>query len=321
MITGSEILSYWHSFPATDPEKFAEGMGYKFLTEGIPEEYWCSEPNTPGIPRPIGIDYRGKIVNGDIKRYQQCITNLYLSDILPYLEARPHPVIIEIGSGFGGLSHQISNMIPRATIILVDFPEMLLVAGSYLIANNPDKEILVYQGGPFPGWEELQRCRFVLWPNYLLDALYNTLEIKALLAINMQSFQEMNHLQVAKYAELIRARSDYIYSDNMDCHPFNAGLYPETVASLLAKFVTLFPDPKFYDTIKGSRAPSWFYKCFIGSALPSFISPNARLRFMDGDDKYILSKDNKGKLNVQIKKDWRRSKVAKGLSLLRSLVK
>jgi len=43
--TAESTISCWHPYPPIDPEKYATGWGYKFLTEDIPEAYWVSEPD------------------------------------------------------------------------------------------------------------------------------------------------------------------------------------------------------------------------------------------------------------------------------------
>ena len=145
LITGEFVLAYWHSYPAIEPEKFAENIGYKFYTEDLPQNYWVGEPPTPKIPRPIGVNYRGRIINYNICRYQSCISNLYSMGVLSFLEQQERSLVLEIGGGYGGIAHALGNVLRKSTYIIMDLPEMLLFSGGYLIVNNPASRIYIYK--------------------------------------------------------------------------------------------------------------------------------------------------------------------------------
>ena len=305
LITGSDILQYWHQYPPVDPETFASNIGYRFYTEDVPEAYWTSEPPAPGIPRPIGVEYKGKIINGDICRYQSCISNLYSMGILEsLLESDNRNLIVEIGGGYGGLAHQLGNILaPNSTYIIVDLPEILLFSGGYLIVNNPEKNIYIYEKDTFtPEFltGEIYNYDYVLLPNYVLEELYAVTDIN--LIVNMQSFQEMSEKQVTEYVRFACSRlSGYLYSDNIDVHPFNGDLAPETVTTLLARDFRLFPPPEFYEEVIGSTSP-WFYKHYfgVGKDKDLLFPEGATMKFMSGCVRYSLVNSKNG---VRAKKE------------------
>lgn len=263
LVTGCQLTSFWHQYPPVDPETYASG--YKFLTKGVPDSYWIGEPPMPKYPRPIGLTYQGKILNPDVVRYQACISNLYTMGVLEFLQKRGG-LILEVGAGFGGLAHHLSRILPNCTYVIVDLPEMLLFSGGFLIVNN-DKNIYIYEKKTFtPEFlaHSIYNYDFVLLPNYVLKALYAVSEIN--LMINLQSFQEMTREQVYDYVEFGYSKlSGPIYSDNIDVHPCNHCLAPDTVEKILAKRFALLPPPEVYNKIPSSRDP-WFYKQYFGGS-------------------------------------------------------
>ncbi len=269
--SGSNVLQHWYQYPPIDPERYADMTGYKFHTRDVPRRYWIGEPPTPRLPRPLGIDYRGRLINIDICRYQSCISNLYSMGILDMLSRGSYKkIVVEIGAGYGGLAHQLGKIMGnKCTYIILDLPEILLFSGGYLIVNNPEKSIYVYNKETFTpefiagGMYEYD---YVLLPNYVLKDLYAMPEVS--LMINMQSFQEMTREQINEYLEFAHNRLlGYLYSDNMDKHPFNDGLGTDTITSLLAERFRLFPPPEYYKKIIGHDRVglySWQYKPYVG---------------------------------------------------------
>lgn len=239
-----------------NPEAFAEGFGYKFFTQDLPERYWVGEPPTPGIPLAVtplpfcpGVNYRGKIINIDIIRYQCCISNLYTMGVMRHLESKSTNLIIEIGGGYGGLAHHLGNLLSgNSTYMIVDLPETLLFSGGYLIVNNPRKNIYIYQKSTFtPEFlrHEIYSYDYVLLPNYVLEDLYSLPEVN--LMINMQSFLEMTREQLREYTEFGYSKlSGYLYSSNGDSRPDNTSLAPENVSQILSSRFVLFPSAECY---------------------------------------------------------------------------
>lgn len=324
-ITGSYVLEYWHQHPPADPARVANNIGYRFYTEDIPEAYWIGEPPTPKLPRPLGIDYKGRIINQDISRYQSCICNLYSAGILTrLLEGDSKNLIVEIGAGYGGLAHHLGTILAqRSTYIILDLPEMLLFSGGYLIVNNPEKNIYVYDKSTFtPQFlsSEIYNYDYVLLPNYVLKDLYAVREIN--LIINMQSFQEMTRAQIAEYARFGHSKlSGYIYSDNIDSHPSNSALAPDTVTTLLARDFRLFPPPQLYDKVTGNGSP-WFYKRYIGvvSDKHTLLPEEATMKFASGFVRYTVT-TGRDRLQLKAERLWLSRLILFGLKVLQVVFK
>ena len=297
LITGESHLLYWHPYPAIEPEKFAENIGYKFYTEDLPQNYWAGEPPTPKIPRLLGVNYRGKIINYNICRYQSCISNLYSMGVLLFLEQQERSLVLEIGGGYGGIAHALGNVLRKSTYIILDLPEMLLFSGGYLIVNNPASRIYMYTKDTFTHQflsKDIYSYDYVLLPNYVLKDLYNIANID--LMINMQSFQEMSKEQINEYLQFVSSRlSGYIYSDNMDVHPYNNTLFPATVTKLLSGYFNLFPTLDFYEDKIDIKSQNYCsYKRFVGTSKNKKIIkfPNGSMRWSYSGREYLLLNHN-----------------------------
>ncbi len=266
LIAGESSISYHHQHPPIDPEKFANIMGYRFYTTEVPEHYWLNEPLVPTSPMPVGVNFRGRMINRSISRFQSCISNLYRMGIMTALDANPQRnLIVEIGAGYGGLAHGFAATLKPHTYVIVDLPETLLFSGTYLTINNPNKKIYIYEKETFTP-EFIRKgifdYDFVLLPHFVTSELFALPIIN--LFINMMSFQEMSPDQIQGYLKLAEAKAVYLYSDNVDRHPFNRDLGESTVSDLLAKHFELFPSREFYDKkVPGSRA-AWFFRGYLG---------------------------------------------------------
>ena len=270
-LSGVNVLQNWHQYQSIDSGRYADMIGYKFLIRDVPERYHIGEPPTPKLPIPLGIKYLGKVINIDIRRYQSCISNLYSMGILEaLLKGGDKKVVMEIGAGYGGLAHHLSKILgKKCTYIILDLPEILLFSGGYLIVNNPRKKIYVYEKRTFtPEFltSGMYEYDYVLLPNFALKDLYAVSEVN--LMINMQSFQEMTREQIKEYMEFGHKKlSGYLYSDNMDRHPFTDVLAPDTVTTLMEERFRLFPPPEYYKKAIGYGSPvlgTWPYKCYAG---------------------------------------------------------
>ena len=110
-------------------------------------------------------------------------------------------LVLEVGGGYGGLAHHLSNILKNVTYVIVDLPETLLFSAAYISLQNPDKKIYLYDSADFSEFingGQAGSYDFVLIPNYRLPSL-NDWEFK--LVINMISFQEMSAPQVNDYLQ------------------------------------------------------------------------------------------------------------------------
>ena len=227
-ITGD---SYLHYDDHRNPQVFRTQVNLDGMTKDIPPEMILNEPSDG-----IGFSYEdGRFVNIDVLRYQRVVNTLYRRGILSDLSS-PEPQqrnsILEIGGGYGGLAHHLSNILGNAVYVIVDLPETLLFSAAYLSLHNPDKKVYVYNSDDFSEFIDAGGAGsydFILMPNYMLESLTHW---RFKIAINMISFQEMNSQQVNEYLDFIRDNGvGQLYSWNMDSHVLDTDL--PTMASLL----------------------------------------------------------------------------------------
>ena len=306
VITGDVPHNYWGYYPPLDPEKFADELGYKLYTKELPAKYWLSEPVFKGYHKPIGVEYKGKIINKNLCRYQCCVSNLYFMDLLQdILEGNNRKICLEIGAGYGGLSYALGSILSEdTTYIIIDLPEMLMFSGSFLMLNCPKQNIYLYEKETFtPEFvkKEIYRYDYVLIPNYALGQLSNIEKIY--LMINMQSFQEMTEKQIRNYLELGSSKLvSCIYSDNSDCMPLNDALKHTSVSKLLNEYFDIFPQPETYEEyIKDSQSP-WFSKCYLGinKNMNKGFSSDSRMKIMRWSKiYYIYIQNNSFKVDIE----------------------
>ncbi len=214
LMNGTSLLGYWHAYPKPDPKQHAEKIGYVSATKNVPKEYWTGEPPTPCIPRPLGVIYEGHVINPNVVRYQSCISNLYFAGAFKAVtDAQTKQIIVEVGGGYGALAHGIGSILgKKATYMIIDLPEILLMSGAFLTVNNPEKQIYIYDPATFRpefALSEILNYDFVLMPNYVLSKLCQIKQVAIM--INMQSFQEMSQSQVRDYLDFFRDRARLLY--------------------------------------------------------------------------------------------------------------
>jgi hypothetical protein len=138
---------------------------------------------------------------------------LHRSGILHPLFAKPSPLFLEIGAGYGALALALKHALPQATYVIIDLPDSLVLSGCYL-ATRQSAPVTVASGEPLaPG-------SIVLCPATALDRL-PPLSID--LAINTLSFAEMAEAEVERYADFIVTRlapGGSLFEQNYDNEQF-----------------------------------------------------------------------------------------------------
>lgn len=179
----------YQTYLSGDPQAFRDAVDT--LKKDIPPRFVLNEPEGG-----IGYHYDdGCFLSRDIIRFQRVVNTLYRHGVFSTLSLPDEQqiYILEIGAGYGGLAHHLSNILGNATYVIVDLPEMLLFSASYLSLLNPHKKIYIYDSSDFSefiGSNAAGACNFILIPNYRLNSLRNW---QFQLVINDSSFQEMRH--------------------------------------------------------------------------------------------------------------------------------
>lgn len=217
-LTGDVWLTY-----LGDPQDFRVGGGLDTASKDIPSKLILNEPEGG-----IGFRYSdGRFISSDISRFQQVVNTLYRHGILTTLlsSEKQRSYLLEIGAGYGGLLHHLSNILGNVTCVIVDLPETMLFSASYLSLLNPNKKIYIYDSRDFPEFissDSAKSYDFILVPNYRLDLLQDW---SFDLGINLSSFQEMATEQVEVYLDFInKTFTGVFYSLNQERHEKNVEL-------------------------------------------------------------------------------------------------
>ncbi len=188
--------------------------------KGVSSDPSLIVPESPKLGG-FGTPIDGCYYNIDSLKYSEVLIGLQQGGVFDSLkEKNSRHLFMEIGSGWGGFAYQLKKIIPNSGIVLVDFPELFLFAGTYLEILFPDAKVFYYGDIPleqaFNNWDKYD---FLFIPNSVWDKLPNA---PVELAVNMVSFQEMTADQVRGYvSKLASMKCQYIYSLNRECSPYN----------------------------------------------------------------------------------------------------
>ena len=148
--------------------------------------------NNIGSPRKY--IYENNILNFDdlyhVYSYWQIKRFLNILDIEP-------SIITEIGGGYGNLADKIKQYFSRSKYIIIDLPEVLLIQYYYLINNNSNYKIIVFQEGD--NVDELEFDILLMPFN-----LYHNTTYKSDLIISTRALGEMPKIELDKYLKWIQ---------------------------------------------------------------------------------------------------------------------
>jgi hypothetical protein len=194
-------------------------------------------PESPALGG-FGYTVDGRLFNVDTVKFFEVLIGMERGGVLPTVRAKERPVVCEIGPGWGGFAYQFKTLVPGATYVLVDFPELFLFSATYLSTVFPQAKVLFARPGDagLEGWREAD---FVFVP-HTRAALVRDLPLDLL--VNMVSFQEMTDAQVRGYAALAAsAGCPLLYSLNRERSPYNTEIV--SVSDALAEHYRLTEVP------------------------------------------------------------------------------
>ena len=190
------------------------------------------------VPEPpalggFGYPIDGGLYNLDTLKYLEVLVGMRRAGILEDLSKAARPVIVEVGGGWGGLAYQLKTLLPRATCIIVDLPEVFLFSAVYLGALFPAARHVFCTEPSVP--HAAASADFVYVPNTAADA------VRALaphLLLNVASFQEMTDAQVEAYGRLGAASGcRWLYSLNRERSRHNSQL--TGISDILSRYYDL----------------------------------------------------------------------------------
>lgn len=187
----------------------------------------------PPIGNPYGYDVEGCLID-----WNAFVNHGRAHRCLHFLEDEAHPVIAEIGGGFGGFAYHLLRRNRPLTYIDFDLPENLLIASYYLAMAFPEKRILLYDTPAMSlDPSSLRHYDAVLLPNFMLPALGDG---SVSCGVNTISFSEMDYETIDEYfSQIDRIVSRYFYHENLSCHPEYQG-FPSAVFPALPHFRQVF---------------------------------------------------------------------------------
>lgn len=255
-------------FLKSDPVSFVRYNNFHFYRHAISENLWATEPKIFGIEELPGVPWRGLTINSDVIRHMRAISNCVTSGALAAVSRQKtrRPVVVEIGGGYGGLAYSLWPALPKGVLyIIVDLPEILLMAGAYLIANRPSLRVKVWSGEAKESNFDIDTLNtdVLLVPDYAAELLEGLPGID--LALCVQSFALMGSSEVSGYAKLLGKKlNGWLYSDNLERHPDSVDPQKQLVSSALACEMTLFPDSAVFEReFRASNLP-YFNRPYIG---------------------------------------------------------
>ena len=139
----------------------------------------------------FGVEVNGKLIIEPAHRLSysaQRISNL--------LEEKEHPVIVEIGPGFGGIPyHLFKHFNSKCTYISFEVPEVAIITKYFLKSVFPNKKFLFYNGSKIKDIN-FKEYDIIFMPNYELKNLPDECSD---LVFNTNSLAEMNYSTVKEY--------------------------------------------------------------------------------------------------------------------------
>ena len=127
----------------------------------------------------------------------------FIVNQLNYLE-QEHPIICEIGSGYGGLAAKIKNNCKKSKIIIFDLPEVNAVQSYFLINTFPHLKVFGYNDFLKYGSEILDKdFDFLIMPGWTASDLLKNRQVDAF--INVRSMMEMSSNVIKEYFGVIHA--------------------------------------------------------------------------------------------------------------------
>lgn len=127
----------------------------------------------------------------------------FLVNQLNYLE-QEHPIICEIGSGYGGLAAKIKNNFKKSKIIIFDLPEVNAVQSYFLINSFPQQKVFGYNDFLKYGSKILDKdFDFLIMPGWSASDLLRNRQVDAF--VNVRSMMEMSSNVIKEYFGIIHA--------------------------------------------------------------------------------------------------------------------
>jgi len=189
------------------------------------------------IGNPWGYTLNGNLILPNACRHH------YYATLIKELLGNKASVILEIGSGYGGLAYYLLAGGKPYKYIGFDLPEVLVIAQYYLMIAMPDKRFLLYgeNGQEYISQANISHFDVILMPNFQLPEM---VEGSADLVISTNSLAEMGVEVIEEYFKQIGriCRRYFFHEDSNKATPKGNNSYevPASEFPILAGFKRLY---------------------------------------------------------------------------------
>lgn len=140
---------------------------------------------------------------------------IYGSLLSELVRSTEHPVVADLGAGYGKLAYFTLRAIDNFTFIDFDLPETLCLAAYYLMKVWPDKKVLLYGEGNYSSDIHAQ-YDLIFMPSWEISKAGDS---SIDLFLNKNSLGEMTRESVVNYISHITRATKYFFHMNHDIHP------------------------------------------------------------------------------------------------------
>ena len=112
-------------------------LSYHRIAKVINKELLASVTES-SVGNSLFVNYRGQRLSEKLL-FHTMIVNDILEGVT--FEREHRNVVVDIGSGYGGVDRLLSYYVPNACFVLVDLPETLLLTSYFIEYNFPDKKV------------------------------------------------------------------------------------------------------------------------------------------------------------------------------------
>lgn len=244
--TGIESNDFLHS-------KNKRYFGRKHVTNGIFARQlqlwrWVHNNRRPleVLSYPQYGNQAGAFIDGVFVGVGSFINEYYGSILQNILEGTSHPIIAELGAGYGRFPYFILREFSKFTYLDFDLPETLCLCAYFLMKTWPQKKTLLYGEGVF-NHESMQQFDLIFMPSFEIERLASD---SVDLFVNKNSLGEMTREATTNYIHHIcRATKSYFFHMN---HEKKVNIYTDGKRALLGfeypvskeKFKMLFRYPE-----------------------------------------------------------------------------
>lgn len=156
----------------------------------------------------------GAFIDGHFIGLGSFYNEIYGTNLSELIDDTDHPVVADLGAGYGKLAYFLLRERQRFTFIDVDLPENVCLAAYYLMKTFSDKKALLYGEDPLAG--DLKQWDLIFIPSYEIEKLpSNSID----LFVNKSSLGEMSSESVENYVPHILRTTKYFFHINHEVYP------------------------------------------------------------------------------------------------------